>query len=312
MSGKKDSVRVFEVGARDGLQNESRVVSFEQKIEFVNGLIGAGVQALELGAFVHPEWVPQMTDTDALFAAVHSKKIKAGKKTELWALVPNMRGLERAMAVGVDRIAIFTAASETFTKKNIGKSIAESLHEYREVTTHARKWGMKVRGYISTVFGCPFEGKIAPSQALKVISQVAKLGVDEISLGDTIGVATPGDVDQVIPKALKAHGSKKIAVHFHDTRGTSLANSLRSIEHGVRIVDSSAGGLGGCPYAPGATGNLATEDLVYMLDGMGVATGIDLKKLAQTSARLHQQIGRPVSSRYLQAFLASSKKGSKA
>ena len=160
MSGKKDSVRVFEVGARDGLQNESRVVSFEQKIEFVNGLIGAGVQALELGAFVHPEWVPQMTDTDALFAAVHSKKIKAGKKTELWALVPNMRGLERAMAVGVDRIAIFTAASETFTKKNIGKSIAESLHEYREVTTHARKWGMKVRGYISTVFGCPFEGKI--------------------------------------------------------------------------------------------------------------------------------------------------------
>jgi hydroxymethylglutaryl-CoA lyase len=204
----------------------------------------------------------------------------------------------------VKQIAVFTAATESFAKANIGMSIGDSLKEFAQVVREAKKAKIQVRGYVSTAFGCPFEGKVAPKKALKVVEALADLGVSQVSIGDTIGVATPKDIDLVMKPALKLLGSKKVAGHFHDTRGTALANALRSIELGVRTLDSSAGGLGGCPFAPGATGNLATEDLVYMLDGMGEKTGIDLAKLCATSLELSRKMKRPISSRYLQAYAA--------
>ncbi len=301
------NVTVFEVGPRDGLQNEPRALSVARKIEFVNGLAASGLREIELGAFVRPDRIPQMKDTEKLYEALHAGKIRA-PRANFWALVPNLRGLERAMESGATGIAVFTAASETFNRKNIGMSIADSLREFGKVVRHARAWGMQVRGYVSTVFECPYEGKIKPKAALKVIDGLADLGVQQISIGDTIGAATIQGVDAVIPAAIRAHGAKKLAVHFHDTRGTALAHTLRSLEHGIRIVDSSAGGLGGCPYAPGATGNLATEDLVFMLEGMGVKTGVNLRKLSEHSLAFHRKIGREISSRYLQAFAASRRR----
>jgi hydroxymethylglutaryl-CoA lyase len=274
----------------------------EDKIAFVNGLIDAGVRDLELGAFVRPDRVPQMADTEALYSALRKQRIKAERYTRLWSLVPNRKGMERAIVSGATHVAVFTAATESFTQRNIGMSIRESLAEFKEVMALARAHEISVRGYVSTAFGCPFEGKVSAKKPLKVIDALAKLGVDQISVGDTIGVATPNQVDQVIAPALKTHGIEKIAVHFHDTRGTALANALRAYEIGTRIFDASAGGLGGCPFAPGATGNLATEDLVYMLHGMGVKTHIDLKKLSDTSLALARVMKRPLASRYLQAY----------
>lgn len=306
MKGIPKSVRVFEVGVRDGLQNESRPVSLDDKIFLAQGLVHAGIGDLELGAFVRPDRVPQMADTELVYEAVHQKTLRLGK-ARAWALVPNLQGLERAIQSGVERIAIFTAATESFNKRNIGMSVADSLRNYADVVREAKKRKIQVRGYVSTVFGCPYEGKVAPKQALAVVEKVMKLGVAEVSIGDTIGVATPKGVDDIVRPALRSFGAKKIAVHFHDTRGTSLANTLRALELGVTTVDASAGGLGGCPFAPGATGNLATEDLVYMLDGMGVKTGVDLKKLARTSLEFARRISRPITSRYLQAFEAAQK-----
>ncbi|MGZ3709145.1 MAG: hydroxymethylglutaryl-CoA lyase, partial [Bdellovibrionota bacterium] len=219
-----------------------------------------------------------------------------------WCLVPNRRGLERAVAAGATQIAVFTAATESFAKRNIGMSIRESLQEFGAVVADARRHRMKVRGYVSTAFGCPFEGEVSAKKALRVVEKLAALGVDEISIGDTIGVATPNQVDDRIKPALKMLGESKTAVHFHDTRGGALANSLRALELGVRIFDSSAGGLGGCPFAPGATGNLATEDLVYMMERMGARTGIDLELLCETSLKMAQRMKRPIASRYVLAF----------
>jgi hydroxymethylglutaryl-CoA lyase len=295
-------VSVFDVGPRDGLQNESRSVTFSQKIALVQGLIGAGLRDLELGAFVRPDKVPQMADTDRIYATLRARKIKLGQ-ARAWALVPNRKGMERALAAGATRVAVFTAATDSFTERNIGMTVRQSLEEFKEVIALARAHRVAVRGYVSTAFGCPFEGKVAPVKPLKVIDALMRLGVEQVSVGDTIGVGTPNQVDDIIGRALKAHGAKHLAVHFHDTRGTALANTLRALELGVRIVDSSAGGLGGCPFAPGAAGNLATEDLVYMLDGMGVRTGIDLRKLCETSLRLARAMKRPISSRYLQTYL---------
>ncbi|MGE0616865.1 MAG: hydroxymethylglutaryl-CoA lyase [Bacteriovoracia bacterium] len=302
MAGK--TVNVFEVGPRDGFQNESRFVSLGTKIGFIEGLVAAGIRDLELGAFVRPDRVPQMSDTDAIFQAIREKRLNL-KSTRAWSLVPNRKGLERAIAAGAKHIAVFTAASETFVKKNIRMSIQESLDEFAPLVKDARKAGMTVRGYISTAFGCPFEGKIAPKKVLKVVQALAKMGVSQISLGDTIGVASPRGVTEVVKPTFRLLGVKKTAVHFHDTRGTALANTLRSLDIGVRTVDSSAGGLGGCPFAPGASGNLATEDLVFMLEDMGMDTGIQLEKLAQVSLNLAQKMGRPLSSRYLQARASS-------
>jgi hydroxymethylglutaryl-CoA lyase len=303
-----DRVTVFEVGPRDGLQNEARPVGLADKLGLVRGLIGAGVRELELGAFVRPDRVPQMADTDAVFQAIRRGKLRLGPGVHAWSLVPNRKGLERAIAAGARRVAVFTAATESFARRNIGMSVAESLREFGQVIREARSAGLRVRGYVSTAFGCPFEGKVAPSRALRVIERLAGLGVEQVSVGDTIGVATPRDVERVIRPALKALGRARVAGHFHDTRGTALANALRALELGVRTLDSSAGGLGGCPFAPGATGNLATEDLVYLLHGLGIRTGIDLEALCRASLGFSAKIGRPLSSRCLQAFAASRRR----
>ncbi len=298
-------VSIFEVGPRDGLQNEPRPVSVADRAEFVARLAAAGLRDLEVGSFVHPERVPQMAGTEAVLTAIRARKLP--RSARLWTLIPNLRGLERAKAAGSRRIALFTAATESFNQRNIGMSIDESLARYAEVVKAARQQirGVEIRGYVSTVFGCPFEGQVAPRAALKVIERFARLGLDQISIGDTIGVATPKGVDAVLKPALRSLGRAKIAGHLHDTRGTALANSLRAIELGVRTLDASAGGLGGCPFAPGATGNLATEDLVYMLDGMGIDCGVDLEQLANTSLWLAAKMQRPLSSRYLQAHQAA-------
>ena len=300
----REKISVFEVGPRDGIQNEALAVSLPAKTDFINDLLAAGIRDFEMGAFVRADRVPQMADTEKLYAAIQSRKIRIGRARE-WSLVPNRRGLERAQAAGAKRIAIFTAASESFANRNIGMSIRESLAEFKLVVRDARAQGMVVRGYVSTAFGCPFEGKVAPSKALSIIEKLADMGCAQVSVGDTIGVATPRGVDQVIKPALRLIGADCLAGHFHDTRGTALANALRSIEHGGRVLDSSAGGLGGCPFAPGATGNLATEDLVYMLEGMGFDTGIHLERLARASLRFFRRLRRPLACRYLQAFAAA-------
>jgi hydroxymethylglutaryl-CoA lyase len=243
-----------------------------------------------------------MADTDRVYAAVRDGTLALGR-AKAFALVPNLKGFVRAMTAGAKGIAVFTAATESFAKRNIGMSIDESIAIFADVVAEARKKKIDVRGYVSTAFGCPFEGKVSPAKAIRVVERLAKLGIPEISVGDTIGVATPrGVVDVMAPLVKKLDRKVRLAGHFHDTRGTALANALAAMEVGVTILDASAGGLGGCPFAPGATGNLATEDLVYMLDGMGVKTGIDLEKLAATSLSFCRTIGRPLSSRYLQAY----------
>lgn len=272
----------------------------------MSSLIRAGVRDIELGAFVRPDRVPQMADTGEVYTLVKARELKLSP-ARAWCLVPNRKALERALRVGVTNIAIFTAATESFTRKNIGMSMRESLIEYQEVIREGRLAlgsKLRVRGYVSTVFGCPFEGKVTATQALRMIEKIAKLGVDQVSMGDTIGVGTPADVTRLVKPALALLGEKRTAVHFHDTRGIALANVLRALDLGVRNIDSSAGGLGGCPFAPGASGNLATEDLVYMLNGMGLKTGINLKSICETSLILATKLKRPLTSRYLQAYVA--------
>lgn len=296
------SVRIFEVGPRDGLQNEKKIVKTAAKVKFIHKLKAAGIRDIEVGAFVRKERVKQMADSAQVF-----KKLapNAEEIFHTWCLVPNSKGLDAALAAGVKAIAIFSAASNTFNLKNIGMTIDQSLDQYRPLVARAKEAGCVVRGYVSTVFGCPFEGKITPTQALQVLDKVSALGVDQLSIGDTIGVATPFDVEQVVGPALRSFGDRRTAVHFHDTRGTALANALKSLELGVTTFDSSAGGLGGCPYAPGATGNLATEDLTYMLQGMGINTGIDLAALCEASLWLAKTMGKKtIPSRYLQAYVA--------
>ncbi len=303
---KTDLVQIFEVGPRDGLQNESHLFTLKEKIWFISSLIQAGVRNIEIGAFVRPDRVPQMADTDQLCHYFFSAPKRLGL-AQAWCLVPNKSGLQRALEVGVTHFAVFTAATETFAKKNIGMTIQQSLKEFQEILRAARVVlgsKLKVRGYVSTAFGCPFEGKVAPKKVLSVIEKLAALGVDQISIGDTIGVAHPASVQALIQPALKMLDRGQIAVHFHDTRGTALANTLRSIDLGIRTIDSSAGGLGGCPYAPGAAGNLATEDLLFMLNGMGMRTGIDLDDFCKVTLKLFRKIKRPLTSRYLQTYVA--------
>jgi isopropylmalate/homocitrate/citramalate synthase len=294
-------VTIFDVGPRDGLQNESRTLSLAMKLDYIRGLKQSGLSQIEAGAFVRPDRVPQMADSDQVFRSITEKSFVG---PTYWALVPNRRGLERALEAGARAIGVFTAASESFNQRNIGMTIADSLAEIREVIREARKLKLQTRAYLSTVFGCPFEGEMPARRAVDAAQRLLDLGAHQVSLGDTIGVATPRGVDLVIPRLISRNPVSKIAVHFHDTRGTALANTLRSLEYGITKVDSSAGGLGGCPFAPAATGNLATEDLVYMLQGMQIETGVDLDRLCATSLRLHQSMGRPLSSRYLMAYAA--------
>lgn len=289
-------VRIVEVGPRDGLQNENVNLTLDQKRQFIDLLIKAGHTDIEAGAFVNPQKVPQMANSIELLKSFHQHAIR------FWALVPNGRGFEDAKNSGVKSIAIFTAASDTFNKHNINATIEESLERFNEFVPEAKKLKFKIRGYISTSFGCPYEGKIKPEAVLKVTEKLLKLGVTEISIGDTIGVATPLEVKNLVKKLLKLTSVKKLALHFHDTRGVALANVLMGLQEGVRIFDSSSGGLGGCPYAPGASGNVATEDLLYMFHGMGIDTGVDLTKQVAASRYIESLLGRRLPSKYLQSL----------
>ena len=292
------SVRVVEVGPRDGLQNEKVLISTEQKIQFINMLAEAGLPVVEATSFVSPRAIPQLSDASAVMAG-----LTRFSTTEYPVLVPNLKGMERALAAGVRSVAVFTAASESFTRHNINATIEESLANFRPVVALAQQEGVPVRGYISTVFGCPYEGAVAPQQVLTVAQALIEMGIGELSLGDTIGVATPNQVIDVLGLLMEkgAIPVERLAVHFHDTRGTALANVLMALQLGISIVDSSAGGLGGCPYAPGAAGNLATEDLLYMLHGMGIHTGVNLEKVVAATRFIAPLLGHAPTSKYYQA-----------
>ena len=292
---------IVEVGPRDGLQNEKVVVSTADKIEFINRLSAAGLPVIEVGAFVSPKWVPQMADTADVVAAITRRT-----GTRYTALVPNLAGLDRAAQAGISEIAIFAASTETFSRKNINQSIDESLIGYKQVCDRAIAAGMRVRGYLSTAFGCPFEGTVAPERVAAVAERVAALGVFEVSVSDTIGIAHPGQVPRVLEAVLARLPVSKIALHFHDTRGTALANVLASLPFGVTTFDASAGGLGGCPYAPGAAGNLASDDLIYMLDGLGIETGVSLTALSSASAFIESKLDHRLPSRFAQAVRSTT------
>jgi hydroxymethylglutaryl-CoA lyase len=290
-------VTIVEVGPRDGLQNEKAVVPTPRKIAFVDALTAAGHQSIEVSAFVSPKWVPQLVDAAEVFAGIERK---SGVRYS--ALVPNREGLDRALAAGVGEIAIFAAASETFSRKNINRSVDESLELYRQVTDAAMQSALRVRAYLSTSFGCPFEGAVDEARVIELTERLIQLGATEVAVSDTIGVAHPGQVSRLLERLLPRVPAAQIALHFHDTRGTALANVLSALPFGITTFDSSAGGLGGCPYAPGASGNLATEDLIYMLDGMGIVTGVSLEKVVAASRIIAGEIQHPLPSRYVQAL----------
>jgi isopropylmalate/homocitrate/citramalate synthase len=297
------SVRIVEVGPRDGLQNEKVLIPTEQKIQFIQMLAAAGLPVVEATSFVSPRAIPQLGDAGAVMAGL--TRLPA---TEYPVLVPNIKGMERAIGAGVRSIAVFTAASESFTRHNINATIAESLANFQPVVRLAQQEGIPVRGYISTVFGCPYEGRVAPQKVLDVARALLEMGISELSLGDTIGVATPNQVAEII-ELLLYQGNipvDQLAVHFHDTRGTALANVLMALQLGISIVDASAGGLGGCPYAPGAAGNLATEDLLYMLHGMGIQTGVSLERVVEATSFIAPLLGHAPTSKYYQAAISAS------
>jgi hydroxymethylglutaryl-CoA lyase len=292
-------VTIVEVGPRDGLQNEARTVATADKIAFVDRLSAAGLRVIEAGAFVSPKWVPQMGDAADVFDGITRKP-----GVRYPALVPNLAGLERAAAARVDEVAIFAAASETFSRRNINQSIDESLEIYRAVCARAAEMNIRVRAYLSTAFGCPFEGAVNPARVAELAEALVAMGAFEVAVSDTIGIAHPGQVPEVVEAVAARIPRSRIALHFHDTRGTALANVLVALDLGITTFDASAGGLGGCPYAPGATGNLATEDLVFMLRGMGIETGVDLERLVEASAFIEERIGHPLPSRYYRATMA--------
>jgi isopropylmalate/homocitrate/citramalate synthase len=266
-------------------------------VAFVNLLSAAGFPVIEVSAFVSPKWVPQMADASDVFAAIERRS-----GTRYTALVPNLAGLDRAFKAGVTEIAIFAAVSETFSRKNINQGVDESLANYREVCERALAAGLRVRGYLSTAFGCPFEGDVPPVRVADVAARVADLGVFEVSVSDTIGIAHPGQVPRVLDAVLAKLPVERVALHFHDTRGTALANVYAALPYGITTFDSSAGGLGGCPYAPGAAGNLATDDLLYMLDGMGIETGVSLTAVSRASAFIESRLDHRLPSRFAQAI----------
>jgi hydroxymethylglutaryl-CoA lyase len=294
-------ITLVEVGPRDGLQNEKNVLSQETRLEFARRLADAGLKKIELGAFVSPKWVPQMVGSAELFALAQKEKLS--KQVELSALVPNVRGMEEAVAAGVKHVAVFGSASEAFSQKNINCRIDESLERFAQVMVLAKKNKIKVRGYLSMCFGCPFEGKVPEARVVKLVKKFAELGIYEISIGDTIGVADPVQVRRLVSKLKKAVGAKKLAMHFHDTRGTALANISAALDLGITVFDSSLGGLGGCPYSPNSTGNVATEDVVYMLERMGYSTGVDIKKLIELNRWMTEKIGHVLPARVSKAGL---------
>jgi hydroxymethylglutaryl-CoA lyase len=295
--GLPTRVRIHEVGARDGLQNEKTAVPTEVKAEFIRRLRAAGLTTIEATSFVHPKWVPQLADAEELFPQV------SDVDAELPVLVPNQRGLDRALALGARRIAVFASATESFAKANLNRTVDESLAVFEPVVRQAKDAGAHVRGYVSMCFGDPWEGEVPLPQVVRVCAALKNMGCDELSLGDTIGVATPGQVRALLTLLNQAGlPTAELGVHFHDTYGQALANTYAALQHGVTTVDASAGGLGGCPYAKSATGNLATEDLVWMLRGLGIETGVDLEALTATSVWMAGHLGRPSPSRTVRAL----------
>ena len=297
-----DTVRIIEMGARDGLQNEKTPVSVADRIAFIERLFAAGLKTIEVGAFVSPKAIPQMVGSDEVLRGVRHLP------GEFHVLVPNYKGYEAAHAAGARVVSVFAAASEGFSRANINCSIAESIERFKPVLARAKTDGVKVRGYISCVLGCPFDGEIKPKAVADVAKTLWDLGCYEISLGDTIGVGTPTKAREML-RAVGAHvPPTSLAMHFHDTYGQALVNLYAGIEEGIRVIDSAAGGLGGCPFAPGATGNVATEDVVYMLEGMGIRTGVDMQKLLAATNEITRLIGRPPASRVANALNAKRKR----
>ena len=293
-------VTVYEVGLRDGLQNEPAQLSTDEKLSLARALLSAGIRRLEATSFVSPRWIPQLADAEELCS-----RLPTGPGLDFGALVPNVTGLERALKQpALQTVAVFLSASESHNRKNVNRSVAESLRGFEEVIPRARAAGKSVRAYVSAVWGCPYEGKVDPLRAVEIAFELRRLGANEISLGDTIGIGTPGQTATICELFLKDFPAEMLALHLHDTRGTALANALVGLQSGIPTLDASIGGLGGCPYAPGASGNLATEDLVFMLHGMGIETGIDLEKLVDAGQLAERLVGRELPGRFLKAAIA--------
>lgn len=296
------TVKIKEVGPRDGLQNEKQSVSTEEKIAWINTLSETGLSYIEVSSFVHPKWIPQLADAAAVL-----NKIERKPGVTYAALVPNLRGLDRALETNVDEVSVFMSASESHNQNNINKSIEETYPILEQVVREAKAAGKTVRGYVSTVIGCPYEGPVAPSQVRKVADRLFSMGIDELSLGDTIGVGVPNQVEQLLMELLPHFEVGKLAMHFHDTRGTALANIVKSLEMGITIFDSALGGLGGCPYAKGASGNVSTEDLLYMLHEMGIETGIDTQAIMKSAQLIEKILGKQLNSRQMDIVRAEEK-----
>ncbi|MHB0969183.1 MAG: hydroxymethylglutaryl-CoA lyase [Thermoanaerobaculia bacterium] len=291
-----DRVDIVEVAPRDGLQNEKVMIPTEVKVAFITALADAGLRTIEAGAFVHPKWVPQMADTAEVY-----RDIPKDPGVDYPVLVPNLKGLERALDAGVKSIAIFTAASDSFNRHNINMSIDESFAAFDPVAARAREEGLRMRGYVSCACGCPYEGDVAPEKVLEVAARLLDLGCYQVSIGDTIGTGTPLQVQGLAALLLQVIPASRLAMHFHDTRGMAIANTLAALETGITTYDSSAGGLGGCPYAPGASGNMATEDLVYLLDGLGIETGVQFSRLVDATAVIAPYLDHQLPGKVLQA-----------
>lgn len=290
-------VTLVDVGPRDGLQNEPGLVALQDKLRLIDDLGAAGLRVIEAGSFVNPKWIPQMADSEAVFASLERRP-----GVRYSALTPNLKGFERALAAGADEVAVFGAASEAFSQKNINCSIAESLQRFEPVMAAAQAAGLPVRGYVSCVLGCPYEGDIPPAAVLRVARTLLDMGCYEVSLGDTIGTGNAGSMRRLLQTLLADIPAAQLALHCHDTYGQALANILVGLQHGIATVDASVAGLGGCPYARGASGNVATEDVLYMLDGLGIATGVDLQALVAAGQRISAALGRPSGSRVARAL----------
>ncbi|RYG72363.1 hydroxymethylglutaryl-CoA lyase [Lentibacillus lipolyticus] len=296
-----ENVQVKEVGPRDGLQNETTRVATADKVHWINMLSESGVKEIEYSSFVHPKWVPALSDAHEV-----GKKIKRNPNVRYSALVPNMKGLELALETGIDGASVFMSASDTHNRKNINKSIDETFPVLREVVEEAKQAGKHVTGYVSTVFDCPYEGQVTPEQVLRVCDQLFEFGADDVSLGDTIGTAVPSQVEKLLDAVLARYPKEKIIMHFHDTRGMAIANTMTSMEYGITRFDSSIGGLGGCPYAPGAAGNVATNDILYLLHGLGIDTGISERKLQEAALYIQNKLGKTLPSKTLASAASQS------
>jgi hydroxymethylglutaryl-CoA lyase len=297
-------VTIYEVGPRDGLQNEARMIATDDKVAFIDALSETGLPAIEITSFVNPRWIPQLAD-----GAEVARRIVRRPGVVYSALVPNRQGLDAAISAGMREVAVFMSASETHNKKNVNKTIAATLAAFQETVPPALAAGLRVRAYVSTVYGCPYEGAVDPGKAVELCHALRALGCYQISLGDTIGVATPRQVRDVLSRVLADIPAPEVAVHFHDTRGTALANILVAVEMGITTIDSALGGLGGCPYAPGASGNVATEDVIYMLEGMGVRTGVNLDKLVDASRLASTLVGHEMPSKFYRAYVGARARG---